>query len=64
MPVAQLAALGQIPVKNVVKLFVPQKYHTVLILDEEYRVSGVLTETAIWERAAVHGFTGPIKKLL
>lgn len=64
MPVRQMAVLDSTRAQEVIRLFVPQKFHLVMVVDKKCVVQGVLTETEIWERVMVHGLQAPLRRFL
>lgn len=57
MPTAHLTALASAPVREVVRLFGPEQYHVVLVVDRDCRLKGALTETEVWEGWPGRGFS-------
>nr|WP_092068696.1 M50 family metallopeptidase [Dendrosporobacter quercicolus]NSL47193.1 M50 family metallopeptidase [Dendrosporobacter quercicolus DSM 1736]SDL79966.1 stage IV sporulation protein FB [Dendrosporobacter quercicolus] len=55
MPTTHYTAMANASVRDVVKLFEPERYHIILIVDESYRIRGSLTETEVWEALPVRG---------
>jgi stage IV sporulation protein FB len=50
LPAEHLVAVESTPLGDIVKPFVPQKFHLVLVLDRSYRYMGVVTEAEILDR--------------
>jgi len=64
MPAVHFTAMASAPVKNVVRLFGPEQYNIVLVVDENCRLQGVLTETEVWEKWPGRGFSARIGDFL
>ena len=47
MPIRNIAVLSNLPLKDVVRKFVPQRYHYVQVLDDQLREKGSLNERDI-----------------
>lgn len=60
----QFVAADNISIKNVLNRFRPQKYHIVTVLDKEYNVLGVLTESEIINGIFEYGLNAKLEKLL
>ncbi len=59
-----LAGREDAPVKEVIQLFVPQKYHLVLVLDQKQRMLGMLTEDQLVRGLLEQGYATPLSSLL
>lgn len=55
MSVHQIAVLEQETIANVIKSFIPAKYHVIIILDDKFREKYRITETQLFEYASEHG---------
>lgn len=64
MPVRQLAALDSTAAQDVIRLFVPQKFHLVMVVDKKCLMQGVLTETQIMEQVVDYGLRAPLRRFL
>lgn len=64
MPTNQLTALASAPAREVVRLFGPEQYHVVLVVDSDCRIKGALTETEVWEAWPARGFSARIGEFL
>lgn len=64
MPVRQLAALDSTTAQEVLKLFVPQKFHLVMVVDKRCILQGVLTEAQILEQVVDYGLQAPLRRFL
>jgi stage IV sporulation protein FB len=47
MPIRNIAVLSSLPLKEVVRRFVPQRYHYVQVLDDQLKEKGILNESDI-----------------
>ena len=47
MPAEQLVAYGDVPVKDIVRHFVPKRYHVVLMINAAGAVEGVASEMEV-----------------
>jgi len=64
MPTSHLTALASVPVREVVRLFGPEQYYVVLVVDRGCRLKGALTETEVWEEWPNRGFSARIGDFL
>lgn len=64
MPTSHLTALASAPVREIVRLFGPEQYHVVLVVDSDCRIRGALTETEVWEGWTSRGFAARIGEFL
>lgn len=64
MPTVHFTALASAPVRDVVRLFGPEQYHIVVVVDGECRPRGWLTETEVWEGWTGRGFAARIGDFL
>jgi len=55
MPTTYFTVLQSVMLKDVVRLFKPNQYYLVLIVDAECKLCGSVTETEIWEQLAYKG---------
>lgn len=49
MPTAHFTAPATTPVRNVIRFFGPDHYHFILVIDEDCRLRGTLSETEVWD---------------
>lgn len=63
LPIRNIAVIYDLPIKDVVKRFVPQKYHYVQVLDEQLREKGILNESQIVNGLMDYGANVPIGRL-
>ncbi|HBS59392.1 MAG TPA: peptidase M50 [Firmicutes bacterium] len=61
---AQFTAVGTTPLRDIVRWFEPQKYHTVYVVEEDCRLMGLLTETEILAGIMAHGVDAPVGRLV
>ncbi|MCL4516534.1 MAG: M50 family metallopeptidase [Firmicutes bacterium] len=47
LPTEQLVAAADLPVREIVKYFIPKRYHLVLLTDHNYEIIGLVTEIEI-----------------
>jgi stage IV sporulation protein FB len=64
LPIRNIAVLSSLPLKDVVKKFVPQRYHYVQVLDEQLREKGCLNESEIVSGLLNLGAHAPVGRLL
>ncbi|AEG14045.1 peptidase M50 [Desulfofundulus kuznetsovii DSM 6115] len=63
LPVQSLIALEDVPLGKIVKPFLPQKFHLVLVLDRQWQYKGFLTEAQIIDGLLSHGVDLPVGRL-
>jgi stage IV sporulation protein FB len=63
LPAESLAVLESAVLGEVVRPFLPQKYHLVLVLDNQWRCRGVLTEAQVIDGLLEYGFDFPVGEL-
>lgn len=64
MPATHYTVMINAAARDVVKLFGPERYHIILIIDESCQICGSLTETEVWEGLPVHGLYAKMKDFL
>lgn len=64
MPAKHLSAMANTSARDVVNLFGPEHYYIILVIDEQFCISGTLTETEIWEGLPKYGLYSSIGKFL
>ncbi len=64
MPTVHLTATASARVSEIVRLFGPEQYHVVLVVDGDCRLRGALTETEVWEGWPGRGFAARIGDFL
>jgi len=64
LPASYVAATPDSNVRDVIKAFAANRYHIVAIVGKDWRVKDVVTESEVWEAAAVHGWHSKIRQLL
>lgn len=64
MPTNQFTALTNVAVRDVMRLFCPEQYCIVLIIDDNYHIKGSLTETELWEALPARGIYAKIGDFL
>ncbi|MGQ9823975.1 MAG: M50 family metallopeptidase, partial [Desulfotomaculales bacterium] len=60
LPAESLVVLESAVLGEVVRPFLPQKYHLVLVLDNQWRCRGVLTEAQVIDGLLEYGFDFPV----
>ncbi len=60
----QLVAMIDTPVKEIMDQFLPQRYHTIMVMDRKCKLIGYLTETEVLEGMITYGINVPLEKLL
>jgi stage IV sporulation protein FB len=64
MGVHHIAVLEKETIVNVIKSFIPAKYHVIIILDDKFREKYRITETQLFEYAVEHGLYLPIGEII
>ena len=64
LPTIHYTALGSTTVKEVVRLFHPEHYHIVLVVDDDLTVRGHITETELWKALTDRGLYIKISSIL
>ena len=64
LPAEQLVAKEDVPIKEIVKLFVPQKYHLILLLNDKMEYLGQLSEAQVVDALFAYGMNYPLGKLI
>ena len=59
----QLVAFEHVPLGDIVRLIVPQRFFLVLLLDKAWKYKGTLTEAEIVDALLLHGLDMPIGKI-
>ena len=60
----ELVVLYDLPLKDVIKKFVPHRYHSIVVVDEQLRPRGYLTEKDIADGVMDYGLNAPVYRLL
>lgn len=60
----ELVVLYDMPLKDVIKKFVPHRYHSIVVVDERLRPRGYLTEKDIADGIMDYGINVPVGRLL
>ncbi|MDK2888784.1 MAG: stage sporulation protein [Thermoanaerobacter sp.] len=63
LPVQPLVALEDVPLGKIVRPFLLQKFHLVLVIDRQWRYKGFLTEAQIVDGLLTHGLDLPVGRL-
>ncbi len=64
MPSVQFVVLTGAAIRDIIRIFVPDQYCVVLVVDEHCRLKGTLTETEVWEALPYRGLYAKIGELL
>lgn len=64
LPVEQLVAKEDIPLKEIARLLIPQKFHLILLLDQQMEVLGQVSEVQVVDALFTHGMDYPLGNLL
>jgi len=64
MPTVHYTAMADAAIRDIVRVFGPERYYVVLVVDESYRLCGTLTETEVWEALPSRGLYTKIGELL
>lgn len=60
LPAEQLVAREDVPLKEVVRLFVPQKFHLILLVDKQMKTLGQISEAQVVDALFTHGMDYPL----
>ena len=63
MPIRNIAVLYSLPLKEVVRRFVPQRYHYIQVLDDQLMERGILNESQIVNGLLDFGAHVPVGRL-
>lgn len=64
LPTEQLVAYGDVPVKDIVRHFVPKRYHIVLVMDEAGDIIGFATEMEVVNSFFERGIETPLQTIV
>lgn len=64
LPVEQLAVQGDVPLKEIVKLFVPQKFHLILLFNRQMELQGQVSEAQVVDALFQQGMDVPVGSLI
>ncbi|AQS59954.1 M50 family metallopeptidase [Desulforamulus ferrireducens] len=64
LPAEQLVAMEDVPLKEVVNLFVPQRFHSIMVLNRELQYLGQLSEAQVLDALFAYGMDYPLGKVL
>lgn len=64
MPTVHLTVVEGVLLKDIVRLFRPDQYYVMFVVDEECKVCGTLTETEVWEGLPKKGLHASIGELI
>lgn len=63
LPAELLVAVENMPLGQVIRLFLPRRFHLVLVLDQQWAYKGVITEAQVVDGLLEHGMDLPVGKL-
>ncbi|BBB89746.1 MAG TPA: M50 family metallopeptidase [Methylomusa anaerophila] len=64
LPTSHFTAVPNAVVGDIIRLFGPEQYYIVLVVDDNFRLCGTLTETQVWEELPARGLKAKIKEFL
>lgn len=64
LPIREIVVLNSIPLKDVVRRFVPRRYHYIQVMDEHMGELGVLSESALIRGLMEYGLNIPVGRLI
>ncbi len=64
LPTEQLVAAADLPVREIVKYFIPKRYHLVLLTDHNYEIIGLVTEIEIINALFDRGMETTLRDLI
>lgn len=64
LPTEQLVASGTTPVKDIVRYFVPKRYHIILVMDEAGQITGFTTEMEVVDSLFEKGINTPLQTIV
>jgi len=64
MPAEQLVAYGDVPVKDIVRHFVPRRYHVILMIGPEGDVEGIASEMEVVTSFFEQGIDTPLAEVV
>lgn len=64
MPTTHLTVIEGVLLKDIVRLFRPDQYYVMLVVNDDCRVCGTLTETEVWEGLPKNGLHASIGELI
>jgi stage IV sporulation protein FB len=63
MPIRNIAVLSSLPLKDLVRKFVPQRYHYIQVLDDQLKEKGTLNESEVVNGLLDFGGHAPVGRL-
>ncbi|HEY3426262.1 MAG TPA: M50 family metallopeptidase [Negativicutes bacterium] len=64
MPTRHFTARTSAVARDIIRLFGPEYYYVILVVDEGFHLCGTLTETEVWEALPLRGFYAQIREFL
>lgn len=64
LPTVHFTTLNTVAARDILRFFGPEQYHIVLIVDNQLRLQGTLTETQVWEALPSRGLYARIGDFL
>ena len=64
MPTSHLTAMESAMLGDIIRLFGPEKYYIIHIIDQNFKLCGALTETEVWEGLVQKGIKSRINEFI
>jgi stage IV sporulation protein FB len=64
MPTVHFTAMASSAVRDLVRQFGPEQYNIVLVLNSQFKLQGMVTETEVWEGLPIKGLYARIDEFL
>ncbi|MBP2649628.1 MAG: spoIVFB [Firmicutes bacterium] len=64
MPAVELSVTKNAVIRDIVKFFKPGEYYILLVLDKDFKIKGMITETQLWEALPTYGLCATIDEFL
>ena len=64
MPTSHLTAMESAVIGDIIRLFGPEKYYIIHIVDQDFKLCGALTETQVWEGLIKKGIRSRINEFI
>ncbi|WP_425060630.1 hypothetical protein SCACP_13650 [Sporomusa carbonis] len=64
MSTSHLTAMSNATISDVIRLFGPEQYYIIHIVDQDFRLCGALTETEVWEGLLKRGIKAKVNEFL
>lgn len=63
LPAEMVVSLANVPLRDVIIFFVPQKFHLVVLLNQDYQCQGIISETEVVDALLDKGMDYPVGNL-